>query len=207
VSTVKHKVQSIGILLVALLCASCSSSTYTQEVNNQNLSASEIQSVTYRDNRLDTSAEWVTFFTQRGYSDFDPDLKMLRVIGDMGLRAGSIVSSDGPGTGNIGFESYFPESGEYVRQATYRVCSSGELSVSTGSGTCSWHGGINSEVTMEYQVNVVKLWICNDNPDFSPTRFLDGGGHAFINSSKCDDYGGAMREYSLAEYFVDEAGQ
>lgn len=178
-------------VLACMLLAGCGISSDSELPPLEISSAVLIKTMDQSDVALDTSSEWVTFFETHDFEQFDEDYVFLYGVNGLSMKAGYVTKP---------FMDSFPETGNYSESNTYSVCGDGSYSGSSGRGTCSWHGGVYGTRTLNFKVKVVKVWVCNDNPNFSADHLVDGGGHAFLHSNGCESYGGTLREYSYAKY-------
>lgn len=188
-----HVQRAVVFFFACMLSAGCGVSADSGEPSLQISSSGQIKKMHKTDASLDTSSEWVTYFETHGLEQFDENHVFIYGVNGLEMKAGYLTHS---------FMDPFPETGNYAESNTYSVCADGSYSGSSGRGTCSWHGGVYGTSTLNFKVQVIQVWVCNDNPNFSADQLVDGGGHAFLHSNGCESYGGTLREYSYAKYSV-----
>jgi len=189
----RAKVLLLATNLVFLL-SSCGSSPAVapEEIS----SSQEISKMEYTDGRLNTGTEWDQFFKTHDMHRYDSDEVIVRGVNDLDFTAGFVMPDS--------MDVLLPSTGSYQKSINLTVCSDGSYSGSTGSGTCSWHGGVSGSDTLNMHVDVVQIWSCEDTQGDGYIDYLsDVSGHAFLSEDSCAPFGGGESVYTFSNTYVD----
>jgi len=166
-----------------------SPSVKPEEISNYE----EISSMSFTDERLDTSTEWVNYFDSHQYYRYNEDETLISGVNDFEINAGWITPV---------FMDPAPQTGQYSKSVDVTICSDGAYSRSTGRGTCSWHGGIGGFATFSLHVDVVQIWLCEDAATEGYVLDLsEANGHAFLNKDDCSPYGGGKSIHTYGKTY------